>query len=98
MTPPGYCEVTLVHIGLGLAFSSETGEPMGRLTGNLQYAISYLSQSLNFFSYRQNAGTGCQKLHIAGPSATSDGLDFEERAAILWSLPCVGQAIAEFLR
>ncbi len=33
--PPGYCEVTLVGTVLGLPFSTETGEPMGRLTGSL---------------------------------------------------------------
>ncbi|MBI2267492.1 MAG: hypothetical protein HYU64_20380 [Armatimonadetes bacterium] len=38
--PPGYCQITLLKsdgspTGLGLYFSKETGEPMGKLTGKL---------------------------------------------------------------
>lgn len=32
---PGYCKVTLEGTGLGLYFNKETGEPMGKLTGEI---------------------------------------------------------------
>ena len=34
-SPPGYCQATLMGTGLGLYFNTETGQPMGKLTGKL---------------------------------------------------------------
>lgn len=33
--PPGYTQVTLQGTGLGLYFDTQTGDPMGKLTGSL---------------------------------------------------------------